>query len=172
MQRLFVEHYLISFNATDAATKAGYSNPDKAGSRLLKNQKVAAAVEEALSKLVMTRNETLRILSSQARAEYTKYFKVATLTEVGDEDNQPGRIYLTGLIYFDFADCAADGKQYLIKEIGENQNGPYIRFTDQQTAVIWTGKHHKLFTDIVQSDRDIELDDALDALNEQAAIDL
>lgn len=174
-QRIFKDDYLIHFNATRAATTAGYSNPDKSGPRLLKNPKIQAAIEEALNDLVMTRNEVLRILSSQARAEHTHYYKVDSPEELASnprEDGDPGRIYLAPGIYCDVAAMIADGKQHLIKEIGTNQHGPYIRFVDQQTAVIWTGKHHKLFTEIIQPGRDPELDEALDAINQKTKLDL
>ena len=65
-----------------------------------------------------------------------------------------------------------EGKGYLLKDIGENQHGPQVKFPDQQTAVIWLGKHYKLFTDIVQTDRNAELDAALDAINQTTEIDL
>ena len=34
-QRRFLDEYLISFNATDAARKAGYAHPDRQGPRML-----------------------------------------------------------------------------------------------------------------------------------------
>jgi phage terminase small subunit len=174
-QRPFVERYLTHFNATRAAREAGYSNPDKAGPRNLKVPKIAEAVETALAEVVMSRNEVLRLLSSQARAEHMNYLKVATLATFDDaeEDRHPGRIYITNSLYYDIAAMIADGKQHLIKTIRTIKDStPTLDFPDSQTALIWLGKHYKLFTDIVQSDRDAELDDALDAISQNAKIDL
>jgi phage terminase small subunit len=53
-QRAFVREYLCSPNATRAAIKAGYSpaTAEQAGSRLLKNVRIRAAIEAAQAKLV------------------------------------------------------------------------------------------------------------------------
>ena len=47
-QQRFVEEYLVDLNATQAAIRAGYSarTAEPAGSRLLRNVKVAAAISE------------------------------------------------------------------------------------------------------------------------------
>src|SRR5437870_7666099 len=49
-QRLFVDHYLVHVNATQAAIGAGYSRKtaDSQGQRLLKNVEVAEAIEVAM----------------------------------------------------------------------------------------------------------------------------
>ena len=53
-QELFVNHYLIDFNATAAAIRAGYSKKtaQEQGSRLLNHPAVAAAVDAARTKAV------------------------------------------------------------------------------------------------------------------------
>jgi phage terminase small subunit len=50
-ERLFVERYLLCFNATQAAREAGYSERSAyaQGSRLLKRHEIKAAIESALS---------------------------------------------------------------------------------------------------------------------------
>jgi phage terminase small subunit len=47
-QRLFIHEYLVDLNATQAATRAGYSpkTAETQGSRLLRNVQVAAAIQE------------------------------------------------------------------------------------------------------------------------------
>lgn len=52
-QQRFVEEYLVDFNATQAAIRAGYSrrNADVTGPRLLGNVGVAAAVADGRKKL-------------------------------------------------------------------------------------------------------------------------
>lgn len=51
-QEAFVREYLIDLNATQAATRAGYSakTAEQQGSRLLRNVQVAAALSEAQTK--------------------------------------------------------------------------------------------------------------------------
>jgi hypothetical protein len=50
-QQRFVEEYLIDLNATQAATRAGYSahTANEQGARLLANASIAAAVHDALA---------------------------------------------------------------------------------------------------------------------------
>lgn len=43
-QERFVEEYLIDLNATQAAVRAGYANPNKQGPRLLVNDGVSSAI--------------------------------------------------------------------------------------------------------------------------------
>lgn len=52
-QELFVKHYLMSFNATQAAIKAGYSEKtaDSQGARLLKNVKVEKLINDEMGRL-------------------------------------------------------------------------------------------------------------------------
>ena len=46
-QQRFIELYLVSLNATDAARQAGYTHPDVQGSRLLANVKIRKVVDAA-----------------------------------------------------------------------------------------------------------------------------
>lgn len=49
-QERFVDEYLIDLNATQAAVRAGYANPNKQGPRLLVNDGVALAIEKGREK--------------------------------------------------------------------------------------------------------------------------
>lgn len=46
MQRLFVERYAITRNATESAREAGYKKPNVASQLVLKNEKVAAVIQQ------------------------------------------------------------------------------------------------------------------------------
>ena len=71
-QKLFIAEYLIDMNATRAATAAGYSaeTADQQGSRLLKNVKVKAVVDEKLKnrlfRLEITADRTMQELAALA----------------------------------------------------------------------------------------------------------
>lgn len=70
-QEAFVEFYLQSWNASEAARKAGYS-PQSAreiGSRLLTNVNIKAAIKERLAELCMTTNEWFVRVTAQARGD-------------------------------------------------------------------------------------------------------
>lgn len=49
-QKLFCEHYAVSFNASDAARKAGYSKGSVAeGYRMLRNENISQYLDELLA---------------------------------------------------------------------------------------------------------------------------
>lgn len=72
-QQAFVDEYLVDFNATQAAIRAGYSpnGVESTASKLLRNPKVAEAVkqrtEQKQSKLIADQTEILEMLTSIAR---------------------------------------------------------------------------------------------------------
>lgn len=143
-QRLFFEAYLTSWNATQAATKAGYSNPDKAGSRVLKSPKVKRAIEEALETLVMSRDEALAILSSHARAEYAEF-----ITDEGE---------------IDLTKMTERGKMHLIKGVRPTRYGLVVEFHDAQEAVIQIMRHHERIK--ARGELGDALSEALDTISE------
>jgi phage terminase small subunit len=81
-QRLFVAEYLVDFNATKAATKAGYSSHSacSAGYKALQIPTVRAAIEEQqaerLTRLAMSADEVLVELSLIARANVLDYMRL------------------------------------------------------------------------------------------------
>jgi hypothetical protein len=149
-QNLWLMHYLQHWNATQAAKEAGYAHPEKAGYKLRHSPAVEEAIQNELTNLVMSKDEALVRLSEQARGAYGRYLIYDPLTEG---------------VAVDVKRLVADGRQHLIKAIKPTPSGQAIEFFDQQTALIWLGKHHDLFT----AD-DSETDAALAAINK--ALDL
>jgi phage terminase small subunit len=73
-QRAFVAEYLIDFNATRAATQAGYSErtAESQASRLLRNVKIKAAVEKAIDERnARTRVTADRVVKELARVAFS-----------------------------------------------------------------------------------------------------
>ena len=68
--RRFVEEYLDSFNAKEAARQAGYGsrNPHSTAYRLMRRPDIAAAIEAALG----ARTEEIRITADRVVQEYAK----------------------------------------------------------------------------------------------------
>lgn len=126
-RKVFVEEYLKSWNATDAARIAGYAYPNVEGSRLLANASIAAEIKARLTDKVMSADEVLVRLSEQARGEHANY------------------ISATGFVNVPL--MVAEGKAHLIKGIKETQFGKVIEFYDAQAALVHIGKHHKLFVE-------------------------
>ena len=76
-QRVFVEEYLIDFNATQAALRAGYSERTaySIGARLLKNVEISEEIKVRLSSMTMSADEVLIRITEQAKADLGEFFK-------------------------------------------------------------------------------------------------
>lgn len=135
-RQAFVEHYLRTWNATEAARLAGYAAPNKQGPRLLVNVGIQAAIQARLDELKLGADEVLVRLGQQARGEYAQY--IYTFSPDGK----------TRLPAFDFEACAADGNLHLVRKWRYDARGNLeIEFYDAQNALVQLGRHHKLFTD-------------------------
>ena len=74
-QKLFVDHYIVCLNATESCRRAGYTGDDNylavQGSRLIRNDKVIAAIDEQLKAFAMPASEVLTHLTDIARGDYS-----------------------------------------------------------------------------------------------------
>jgi hypothetical protein len=131
--QVFVVEYVKTWNSSEAARRAGYkTRANTAGTRLMSNAVICEAISKRIKALAMQADETLLRIAEQARNEAAVYLKV----------NE------AGLPYFDFKQCIADGKQYLIKKIKYDGNGnPEVELMDSQAALFKIGSHHGLFVD-------------------------
>jgi phage terminase small subunit len=81
-QRKFAEEYLVDQNATQAAIRAGYSKKTACaqGSRLLRNVKVAAAIdaktEKHLAKVEVTAERIMQELAAVAFSSIADFIKI------------------------------------------------------------------------------------------------
>jgi phage terminase small subunit len=148
-QIVFVEAYLRTWNATQAAKDAGYSKKTaySIGQNNLKKPDIAAAVQKRLAEMKMSADEVLLLLSDQARVSIKPFVKIT------DE----------GFIYFDFSQPGAMEKMHLIKKIRSKRSRRIegrgddtkawedeiveVELVDSQNALDKLGRHHKLFTD-------------------------
>ena len=141
-QKLFADFYVgeASLNATRAARLAGYKGDDNvlgvAGSRLLRNAKVRAYIDEQLKDLVISENEVLTILTKQAKG---------SLADVLDDEGR-----------FDLGDAKRRGVDALLKKLkitetfhksGDMERRYEYEIHDAKDAAVQLGKFHKLFTE-------------------------
>jgi len=144
-EKIWLAEYLKSFNATDAARRAGYKWPDKIGPR--NRQKFAALIDTELKDRALTPDQVIDRLSSHALAEYSEFI------------NDDGEVDLKAM--------RAAGKMHLVKGIKPTRYGDQVEFYDAQSALVHIGKHHKLFTEQTAFDGVIRiegLDNLLDRI--------
>lgn len=149
-QQLFVDTYLRTFNATQSALTAGYSEKTaySIGAQLLKKLEIAAAISERLSESAMMADEVLMRLAEHARGDIADYL---TQDDTGD-------------VRVDLPKAIEAKKTRLIKKLtqkrttrsGEDYDEEEIVTTiemyDAQAALTQIGRHHKLFTDKMEND--------------------
>lgn len=80
-QLAFVSAYLTSFNATQAAIKAGYSEKtaNEQGSRLLANVSIRAQISRQIAEKAMGRDEVLIRMADIARGDIAQLMEVSTV---------------------------------------------------------------------------------------------
>lgn len=145
-ERLFVEHYLVCWNASEAARKAGYSakSAREIGYENLTKPHIAEAVEARIAQIAMSADEVLLRLAEHARGDMGDFFDVDK----------------SGNWAVNLKKAKRQKKLRLIKKVetvtrlvGEDQTPETtIKFElhDAQAALVHLGKHHKLFTEKIE----------------------
>lgn len=147
-QKRFVEEYLIDLNATAAAWRAGYKNPE-IGRQLLAKNNVKKAIEEALAKrsarTEITQDRVLKELARIAFLDPRKVFKWG-----------PGGVTLLpseGLTEDEAAAVCEVSQTF--SDTGGSMKGKLL---DKLKALELLGKHLGMFTDKVQMEHSGSLD--------------
>lgn len=167
-QQAFIEEYLLDFNATRAAERAGYRGNANSlacmGYELLRNPKIESVVRRRLQEKAMHADEVLMRLADQARAD------------IGDFLRRDG----DGPLVVDLEQAHRLGTLHLVKKlkhrvfhhVDDRGNVTHvevraeIELHDAQKALELLGKHHGLFKERVEHSGELELtvDDPRDEL--------
>ncbi len=132
-RQAFVDAYLQTWNASEAARVAGYAAPMQEGYRLLRNADIAAEVQRRVSERAMTADEVLIRLAEMARGSMDDFVSF-----------RPG----VKLPLLDLEKAHAAGKFGLVKKLKYTDQGAVeFELYDAQAALVQLGKVHKLFTD-------------------------
>lgn len=131
--RAFIENYLITWNASEAARQAGY-DPKYAGvigAANLRDPVIRAEIEKRLEELAMTSNEVLARLGQQARATVEDFLTFP------DDGSPP---------FLDLKRAHDEGKLHLLRRV---KLAPVVEIElhDSQAALVHLGRALKLFTD-------------------------
>lgn len=141
-QKRFCDEYLIDFNATQAAIRAGYSERTaySQGQRLLKNVEVQKYLQERMAEkekeLIADQNEVMKYLSAVMRREKTESVVVTLSKEKS--------------VYAPDANGTMR-KQTVKEEIPQVVEIP-ARLSDANKAAELLGKAYGIYTDKVDMD--------------------
>lgn len=127
-QQAFIDHYFAcGFNATEAARRAGYAEPNKQGPRLLVNVGIKAEIARRMNEHAMPANEVLSRVADIARGDMLDF-----LDEGGD---------------IDLGQAREAGKLHLVKARSITKEGERIELYSKLDALALLAKHHGLLID-------------------------
>lgn len=136
-QKAFIEAYLETLNATEAARRAGYKGNGNTlksiGSENLTKPDIAALIKKRVASRAMKADEVLDRLAQQARGGIGEL-----ITEGGGLDIE--KIQEQG---------------HLVKSYSITKQGRRIELHSSQRALELLGKHHQLFTDKLKVEGEI-----------------
>jgi len=131
---MFIAEYLIDFNATQAAIRAGYSlkTAGAIGAENLTKPIISNEIERHLKDRAMSASEVLERIANIARGSAADFL---TIDEWGHTS-------------LDLPRMESEGKLHLIKKYKvTKQGGTEVELYDAQGALTQLGKAHGLFID-------------------------
>jgi phage terminase small subunit len=140
-QKRFVEAYLQTWNASEAARRAGYTGAvDVTGAKLLVKASIQNQVKARMEELSLQTHEVMYRFTEQARLNPSEFF---TFDAAGE---------MTGINWEVFR-----AKGYLVKALRYDRKGrPVLEFHDSQTALSQIGKAHGMFVERVDSTQHVD----------------
>lgn len=136
-RQAFVEEYLRTWNATEAARRANYAQPHVQGSRLLENVGIRAEISARLAEKAVSADEVIVRIGEHARGTMADFLDIA-------ED---------GSARIDLRKAELAGKLHLIKSFSDSpRTGVKIDLYDAQAALGLLAKAHGAFIERLQVD--------------------
>lgn len=147
-QKLFVQEYLVDLNATQAANRAGYKNPE-IGRQLITKNNVSAAISEAMQdraeRVEITQDRILRELAAVAFADASTYAQVVD-KKVKDFAGKDVTIRAVEVLP---TEKLTPKQRAALAGIKEGKNGIEVKLNDKMQALELLGRHLGMFTDRV-----------------------
>ena len=148
-QRRFVDEYLVDFNVTQAAIRAGYSKRSAhvTGAETLRNPKVAAEIARRQRDLQVrtevSQDRVVRELMRVAFADMADYAQVQPYSVV----NEDGIEVVKQLVTFTKTSALTDDQRAAIANIKQGANGIEVKLWDKLKALELLGRHIGMFND-------------------------
>ena len=145
----FVDEYLVDFNATQAAIRAGYSKKTAAfiGAENLKKPKIAEEIarrqKDLQRRTEVTQDRVVKELARVAFADASDYVCVETLTY----ENEDGTVSPIQVVSPKDTDTLSDDQRAAIASIKQGANGVEVKLCDKIKALELLGRHIGMFSD-------------------------
>jgi len=185
-QRIFVEAYLQTWNASEAARRAGYSEKTcgAIGHKLLKKAEIATEIRRRVADTTVGTDEGLTRLTAQARGDVSLLFKVQerwteeprSLDEIveettgTDEKGNPVRLYRVRCIVIDADRLREPHFGPLIRKIKDSpKDGLTVELYDAQAALVKLLEAQGVFKPTATASLNIDMSQLTDAQLERIA---
>ncbi len=126
-QKRFVQEYLVDLNATAAAQRAGYKDPN-IGRQLITKNNVSAAIQEAIEKrqnrVEITQDRVLQELASIAFAKGTDYASI-----------------ISGVVMMNDTGELTEEQKAAIVSIKQTKEGVEVKLADKMKALELLARH-------------------------------
>ena len=132
------------FNATQAARDAGYQFPKQEGYRLKRHPVISQVIERIMSEMTMPVPEILARLGEHATGDIGDFID-------DNGDVKIGEVKTSGHLVKKYAKRKRVSKQGVTEE-------QVIELHDQQSALVWLGKHHGLWKAKKENNNLIDVD--------------
>jgi phage terminase small subunit len=168
-QKVFVEAYLRTWNASEAARQAGYSErtAGSQGHELLKKPEIQEEIERRLEELTMSAPEVLARLTEHARSDLGVFFKTIEewteyplpsyevidakeVIEPAEEGKEPEKhtLYWVRHVALDMDKLTQPEYSHLVRKFKDSpKDGLSVELYDAQAALKLLGQKHGLFKD-------------------------
>lgn len=148
-QRRFVDEYLVDFNATQAAIRAGYSakTARAAAARTLSNvsirTEIARRQRDLQVRTEVSQDRVVKELMRVAFADMADYAQVRSYPVV----NKDGIEVVKQLVTFTKTSALTDDQRASVASIKQGVNGIEVKLWDKLKALELLGRHIGMFND-------------------------
>lgn len=148
----FVDEYMVDFNATQAAIRAGYKakTAHVIGAENLRKPKIAEEIarrqKDLQRRTEVTQDRVVKELARVAFADATDYACVETLTY----ENEDGTVSPVQIVSPKDTDTLSDDQRAAIAGIKHGANGIEIKLHDKIKALELLGRHIGMFNDKIE----------------------
>nr|DAM43624.1 MAG TPA: Terminase small subunit [Caudoviricetes sp.] len=145
----FVDEYLVDFNATQAAIRAGYSKKTAAfiGAENLKKPKIAEEIarrqKDLQRRTEVTQERVVKELARIAFANIADYLHVETQTRTKDDGTE---VTYQTVMFSETQELSADQRAALAV-VKQSVNGFELKLHDKIKALELLGRHIGMFND-------------------------
>lgn len=148
----FVDEYMVDFNATQAAIRAGYKakTAHVIGAENLRKPKIAEEIarrqKDLQRRTEVTQDRVVKELARVAFADATDYACVETLTY----ENEDGTVSPVQIVSPKDTDTLSDDQRAAIAGIKHGANGIEVKLHDKIKALELLGRHIGMFNDKIE----------------------